>query len=122
MGIDLCEIARVRRSLARFGERFMAKVLCEEEITYCQRQGDVAQSFAGRFAAKEATVKALGGGQGLRWQDLQVLPANDAPPQMLLLRHAKVRADAMGVDRVHLTITHDAGMALAFVIFESQRS
>lgn len=121
LGIDLCDVSRVRRSVERHGERFLRKVLAPAELSYCLARPDVPLCFAGRFAAKEAAVKALGAPEGLRWHDMEVEPARGAPPRLVLRRLAAEHASRMGVARTHLTITHDAGVAAAVVILEADR-
>jgi holo-[acyl-carrier protein] synthase len=119
LGLDICDIARVRRSIERHGERFMRKVLTPDEYDLVCGRGDPAVAFAGRFAAKEATIKALGSPEGLRWYDMEVLPARPRPPQLLLRGVGAAAAAALGVTRTHLTITHDAGVAAAVVVLEA---
>jgi holo-[acyl-carrier protein] synthase len=119
LGIDVCDVARVRRSIERHGERFMRKVLTPDEYELVERRGDRAAAFAGRFAAKEATIKALGSPDGLRWYDMEVLPARPHPPRLLLRGVGAEAAKSLGVTRSHVTITHDAGVAAAVVVFEA---
>lgn len=121
LGIDVCELARVRRSVDRHGERFLRKVLSPPELAVARRRTDPALFFAGRFAAKEAAVKALGAPPGLRWYDLEVTPAVDGPPGLRFHRVAARRADELEVARTLLSITHDAGVAAAVVILEADR-
>jgi holo-[acyl-carrier protein] synthase len=119
LGLDVCEIARVRQSLERHGPQFMDKVLTPEERAYCEKRRDPAVPLAGRFAAKEATIKALGAPPGLRWHDMIILPAEDGPPSLSLHGVGADRAHSLGVVRSHLTITHDGGVAAAVVILEA---
>ena len=119
IGLDVCEIARIRRNLERYGPRFMDRLLTPAERAYCEKHRDAAVSFAGRFAAKEAAIKALGGPPGLRWRDMEVLPAERERPQMRLHGAGARVAQSLGADRVHVTITHDAGVAAAVVILET---
>lgn len=119
IGLDVCEIARIRRNLERYGPRFMDRLLTPAERAYCERRRDAAVPFAGRFAAKEAAIKALGGPPGLRWRDMEVLPAERERPQMLLHGDGARIARDLGATRVHVTITHDAGVAAAVVILET---
>ncbi|MFW5875347.1 MAG: holo-ACP synthase [Myxococcota bacterium] len=119
LGLDVCEIARVRRSLERQGKAFMDRVMTPEERAYCERHGDPAVPFAGRFAAKEATIKALGSPKGLRWHDMVVLPAEGCPPGLELHGAGAEAARRFGAVRTHLTITHDGGIAAAVVILEA---
>jgi holo-[acyl-carrier protein] synthase len=122
LGLDVCEIARVRRSLRRHGGRFMDRVLSSEERAFCEQRRDVAVPFAGRFAAKEAMIKALGAPEGLRFHDMTVVPARGGPPQMQLSGAGAEAAKRMGASRIHLTITHDAGFAAAVVVLERDDS
>jgi holo-[acyl-carrier protein] synthase len=119
LGLDVCDIERMRKNLARHGAAFMDKVLTPEERAYCERRRDPAVPFAGRFAAKEAAIKALGSPDGLRWTDMVILPADNAPPQLLLRRVGAQTARRLGATRSLLTITHDAGVAAAVVILEA---
>ncbi|MFW6050535.1 MAG: holo-ACP synthase [Myxococcota bacterium] len=120
VGLDLCEVARVRRILERRGRDFMDRVLTPDERAYCERRRDPAVPFAGRFAAKEATIKALAAPKGLRWHDMVVEPAEGVPPRLALHGVAEAAATRMGVVRTHLTITHDGGLAAAVVILEAE--
>ncbi len=119
-GMDVVEIARLARILAgppARAERFLARVFTPAERAYCDARHDRAGRYAARFAAKEAAVKALGAPEGVRWSDLEVVRAEGAPS--LTLSGAAASAGArLGVARVHLTITHDAGVAAAAVILE----
>ena len=119
LGLDVCDIDRMRKNLERYGLAFMDKVLTAEERAYCERRRDPAVPFAGRFAAKEATIKALGAPDGLRWTDMVVLPAEGAPPRIALRRVGIDAAHALGATRALLTITHDGGVAAAVVILEA---
>jgi holo-[acyl-carrier protein] synthase len=119
LGLDVCDVARIRRSLERHGPRFMDRVLTAEERAYCEKRRDPAVPFAGRFAAKEAAIKALGAPAGLRWHDMVIAPAEGGPPGLMLQGVGADMAKRMGVVRTHLTITHDGGVAAAVVILEA---
>jgi holo-[acyl-carrier protein] synthase len=93
-------------------------VLSEPERRALAHRADRATALAGRFAAKEAVVKALAGAPGVGWHDLEVQGAPKQPPRMALHGPARALADKMGVSRVHLSITHDAGVAAAVAILE----
>jgi holo-[acyl-carrier protein] synthase len=119
-GMDLVEIARFTRLLAGpdgRAERFLARCFTPSERAYCDARRDRAGRYAARFAAKEAAVKALGAPPGARWTDFEVSRAEGAPA--LELRGAAAEAARrLGVLRVLLTVTHDAGVAAAAVILE----
>jgi len=120
-GTDLIEIARIRQSIARFGQRFLERVFTPGEIAYCERKKNAAESYAGRFAAKEAAAKALGTGiaRGVSWLEIEVRRAPDERPTVHFTGRAASRAAAMGVTAASLSITHSRELALATVLLES---
>jgi holo-[acyl-carrier protein] synthase len=120
IGIDVVEIARIRRLRERWQDRFLQRVFTEAELAYALRRHDPAQHLAARFAAKEATLKALGTGlsMGVRWREMEVRrPRGQAPCLMLSGRTAEL-ADARGIRRLHVSLSHDAGLAVAQVLAE----
>lgn len=121
LGTDLIEIARVQQSLDRFGKRFMEKVFTDSEIAYCQRKKHAAESFASRFAAKEAAAKALGTGisRGITWREIEVRREAGEPPTLHLNGRAAERAAVMGVRNIQLSLTHSQEIAMAVVIAEN---
>lgn len=120
LGTDLTEITRVARSIERFGERFLNRVYTPGEIEYCQRKKASAESFAARFAAKEAGAKALGTGiaRGVSWRELEVRRAPGSRPELHLSGRARELADALGVTRISLSLTHGRETAMAVVVME----
>ena len=121
VGTDLMEIERVRRSVERFGDRFLERVFTPLEIAYCRRKvHGAAESFAARFAAKEAGAKALGTGisRGVRWTEIEVRNERGGKPGLVWSGRALERAQAMGVVRTQLSLTHSREMAMAVVIVE----
>ena len=121
-GIDLAELPRIEKSLNRWGQRFLTRILAKEELPLLPANGArQAAWLAGRFAAKEAAVKALGTGfaQGIGPKDIAVIAQKDGSPRLLLHGKAQLRAQDMGVARMHLSITHERAMAAAVVILES---
>ena len=117
LGFDATDIPRVRDVFARYGERFLHRVFTDAEIAYCTRQRDPVPSLAGRFAAKEAAMKALGTGhsRGVLWHDIEVL-RHGGPPQLRLSGGALRRFDAMRARRSLVTITHAETLAMAQVL------
>jgi holo-[acyl-carrier protein] synthase len=115
LGVDICEIARMERALTRH-PTMRERVFTPEERTYCDSKARPAESYAGRFAAREAVIKALGGYRGKRWQDISVTRAPSGAPAVRLEGDAKVRADELGIDRVLITFTHERTNAVAFAI------
>jgi holo-[acyl-carrier protein] synthase len=115
LGVDICEIARMERALARH-PTMRARVFTAEEIAYCDRKARPAESYAGRFAAREAVIKALGGYRGKRWQDISVTRHPSGAPMIALAAGAKARADALGITKVLITFTHEKTSAVAFAV------
>ncbi len=120
LGTDLIEIARIRHSIARFGDRFLHHIFTPGEIAYCNSRRSSYDSFAARFAAKEAAAKALGTGisRGVSWKDIEVRRQPGHPPTLYLSGRAAERASALGIGLMHLTLTHSRDLASAFVIAE----
>jgi holo-[acyl-carrier protein] synthase len=117
LGFDATDIPRVRETYARYGERFLRRVFTEGEIAYCTRRRDPVPHLAGRFAAKEAAMKALGTGhsRGVLWKDIEVVRVS-GPPQLRLHGGAARRAEQMKVVKSLLTITHAETLAMAQVL------
>jgi holo-[acyl-carrier protein] synthase len=115
LGVDICEIARMERAIARH-PTLRERVFTLEERAYCDSKARPAESYAGRFAAREAVIKALGGYRGKRWHDISVSRAATGAPAIALGGNAKRRADALGIDRVLVTFTHERTNAVAFAI------
>jgi holo-[acyl-carrier protein] synthase len=120
LGTDLIETRRVQESIDRFGERFLERIFTAEEIAYCQRKKNAAESFAARFAAKEAGAKALGTGisRGVSWKEFEVRRERSGRPTLHLTGRASEWAKEMGVRRVQLSLTHSREIAMAVVVME----
>lgn len=119
VGLDVAEIGRIRESLAKFGPRFVARVLTTAEADGMP-QGDAAPYVAARFAAKEACAKALGTGfaEGVTMHGIEVRSLPSGAPTLSLSGAAKARAEALGASRLHLSLTHGRDVAAAVVILE----
>lgn len=117
LGLDSTDIHRVEAVLERWGDRFMQRVFTDGEISYCTRRARPAIHFAGRFAAKEAAMKALGTGhtQEVLWRDVEVV-RHGGPPQLRFYGGAARRFETMGGASALLTITHSETIALAQVL------
>jgi holo-[acyl-carrier protein] synthase len=120
IGIDLVEITRIQEVFARRGERFRARVFTEGEIRYCERRASRFASYAARFAAKEAAMKALGTGwaKGLGWTDVEVVSDPNGAPALQLHRRALERMREIGATRAHISLTHSGDLAIAQVLLE----
>ena len=126
IGSDLCNIERIEKTLARFGERFENRVFTETEIALARRRRLSAETYAKRFAAKEACAKALGTGvprHGVHWKDLGVVNLPSGRPTLALTGGASKRLARMTPEGhaavIHLTITDDHPWAEAQVIIEA---
>ena len=114
IGVDLVDIDRIISVLDRFPNRFRERVLTEAEARYC---GNKVERIAGRWAAKEAISKVLGlGVRGVGWREIEVLPNRAGAPQVLLHARAARRAEAMGLDEVTVSISHERHMAVAVAV------
>src|SRR2546425_11691953 len=122
MGADIAEVERVRAAIERHGESFLRRVFTANEIAYCEKHRNKFERYAGRFAVKEAAMKALGTGwrRGVRWVDFEVVRETGGRPTLAITGEAAKIAQQLGVNSVALSITHTAAQALAQVIFESQ--
>jgi holo-[acyl-carrier protein] synthase len=120
MGVDLAEVDRIEKAIERHGEAFLRRVYTVAEREYCERFRNKYERFAGRFAAKEAAMKALGTGwrRGVRWVDFEVVRELGGRPTIRLDGEAKKIAGELGVKKIALSITHTEAQALAQVIFE----
>lgn len=120
IGIDIVDIARVEEVFARRGERFRNRIFTQGEIAYCEGCASRLESYAARFAAKEAAMKALGTGWGggVGWQDLEVVRAETGAPLIQLHGRALERMRELGAQKAHLSLTHSRGLAVAQIILE----
>jgi holo-[acyl-carrier protein] synthase len=121
LGTDLIEIERIQASMDRFGERFLERVFTAGEIAYCMRKKQPAESLAARFAAKEAGAKALGTGisHGVSWKEIEVTREMGQRPMLHFRGRAGELAEAMGVRRVQLTLSHSRKLAIAVAVVEN---
>jgi holo-[acyl-carrier protein] synthase len=120
LGTDLVEIERMQAALDRQGDALLARLFTTRECAVLRSHGQLARRAAARFAAKEATLKALGTGwgQGLGWHDIEVLGGHGHPPTLELGAAALLRLHALGATRAHVSLTHTERLASATVILE----
>lgn len=119
-GVDLAEVGRIRKAIEQYGDRFIRRIYTEAEIAYVERKANRFERYAGRFAAKEAGMKAIGTGwkHGVRWVDFEVSNLPSGRPTLRLHGEAARVAEQMGVKSILLSITHTAEMGMAQVILE----
>src|SRR5438067_13784234 len=120
-GIDIAEVHRIGEAMERFGARFLHRVFTEGERRYCDSKANRVERYAGRFAVKEAAMKALGTGwsRGVRWVDIEITRRQGSRPTLELKGEARKIADRLGVKNIAISITHTAKQAMAQVIFET---
>ena len=120
IGVDIIEVARIAAAYARFGERFIQRILRPEEITYCLTHRQPAPFLAARFAAKEAISKAFGTGIGapLGWQDMEVGRKNSGQPFVILHDAGLKLLAEQGGTRFHLSLSHTQHYAAAMAVLE----
>ena len=116
-GLDATEVDRIAAAIERYGDRFIQRVFTAGEVAYCRAKRDAASSFAARFAAKEAAMKALGTGHshGVFWRGIEVV-RHGGPPHLRFHGGAAVRFAALGATRSLLTLTHSRELAIAHVL------
>ncbi|MGA3203624.1 MAG: holo-ACP synthase [Bryobacteraceae bacterium] len=119
-GVDLCEVARIRNAVERYGRRFLERVFTDQEIVYSEQKANLYERYAARFAAKEAGMKALGTGWhgGVKWRDFEVANLPSGRPTLQFHGKAAEYARKLGVQNVSLSITHTSVQAMALVILE----
>jgi holo-[acyl-carrier protein] synthase len=117
IGLDATDIPRVERAIARYGDRFVHRIFTDAEIAYCASKYRSAPHYAGRFAAKEAAMKALGTGlaRGVTWRDIEVVRGG-GPPRLVFRGNALGHFQRLGATSSLLTITHADTLALAQVV------
>ncbi len=121
LGVDITEMHRIEAAIGRRGEALLKRLFTPAEIAYCESHRNRFERYAGRFAAKEAAMKALGTGwrHGVRWVDIEVMRLPSGKPSLELRGEARRVAERLAVKHISLTITHSGNTALAQVIFEN---
>lgn len=121
LGLDLAQIARIQSFIERRGQRALDRVFTPLEQAYCDGRASRFESYAGRFAVKEAVMKLLGTGWrgGVRWVDIEVARERGQAPTVRLHGVTARIAEVRGIRAIHITITHDGGLAAAVAVGES---
>ncbi len=119
VGTDIVRVERIKRLLERY-PNFIEKVFTASEIAYCQAKASPEQSYAARFAAKEAVMKALGTGWDgkINWLDIEVAPDAQGRPEILAHKGTQAMFENIGVQQIHLSLAHEKEFAVAFVVLE----
>ncbi len=123
IGSDIIRVERIRRLLDRY-PGFIQRVFTPGEIAYCEPKADPAQSYAARFSAKEAIMKALGTGwdRGVNFRDIEVVKGATGSPGIRLQGTAGEICQELGIGAIHLSLSHEREYALAFVVLEFQKA
>jgi holo-[acyl-carrier protein] synthase len=118
IGTDIIECLRIAQMIERHGELFISRVYTPHEIEYCQARKQATQHFAGRWAAKEAVLKALGTGwiRGISWRDVEVRSDQGGRPKVVLAGGALVHSQRQGIADVLLSISHCRSHATAYAL------
>ncbi len=118
IGVDIIEIARIERAIARWGERFLYRVYTDSELKLC---GNSPSSLAGHFAGKEAVIKALGGrSKGFNWKEIEILSDPRGKPLVHLHGNTQNQANALGLANLAISVSDCEQYAIAFVVGETK--
>jgi len=118
-GIDIIEIARIEKAIARWGEGFLHRIYTEPEFKLCCKK---PSSLAARFAGKEAVIKAIGTQtKGISWREIEILADPSGKPLVHLYGKAQNQADSLGLDKLAISLSHSKEYAVAFVVGETKR-
>jgi len=122
IGIDIVNIERIERVVARWGSLFLSRIYTDREISWCQQRPNPSECFAIRFAAKEAFLKAIGSGlrNGIQWTDIEVEKDPMGKPLLSLHRKAKEALETQRIEKAFLTLSHDQPYAVAYVLLEGR--
>jgi len=120
IGTDIVEVSRIERECRRLGADFLRRVFTPEEIGYCEGKRRRFESYAARFAAKEAFLKALGTGgrDGISWLEMEVVVDGRGRPELVLRGRARELLDEHGVTRVFVSLSHSGELAAAVAVLE----
>jgi holo-[acyl-carrier protein] synthase len=118
IGTDIIEVARIGRMIEKHDELFLRRVYTPSEIEYCAGRKAAMQHYAGRWAAKEAALKALGTGwsRGIQWTDLEVTNLPGGKPELKVRGMARSVADELGIAQMQISISHCRAFAVAYVL------
>lgn len=122
VGIDLVENDRLAKIIAKWGDRFLQRVFCDNEIKYCGKHAQGSINYGARFAAKESFLKALGIGlgMGVKLKEIEVVNDKNGKPDLLLRGEAKKQIEKRRIAKVHLSLTHTKNYATAIVLLEKK--
>lgn len=121
-GIDIVQNNRIEELINKYGDRFLKKIYTAKEIEYCQSKNNFVASFAARFAAKEAVLKALGTGmRNNSWHEIEILNDELGKPEVLLNNKTARRAEKIKVRSIFISISHEKKYSIAQIIMEGEK-
>jgi holo-[acyl-carrier protein] synthase len=118
-GVDIVEVARIKKSLEKYSSKFEEKIFTAEEILYCRARAEPGIHFAARFAAKEAVMKCLGTGIEISFKDIEVTNLKTGKPLVTLFGKGREIAEQLAIKTIHISLSHDNSYAIAQAIAES---
>jgi len=119
VGVDIVEIARIERAIARRGDGFLHRIYTGPELKLCHKK---PSSLAARFAGKEAVIKAIGTQtEGISWREIEILAEPSGKPLVHLYGKARNQADSLDLDKLAISLSHSKEYAIAFVVGETKR-
>ncbi len=122
-GVDITEVTRLRQAVEKWGQDFLNRIFTQEELENAKTRGSLYQHLAGRFAAKEAVMKALGtGNKDIAWHEIEILSDDEGQPIVHLHNKACHKADSFGLQGFAISLSHTRKYAVAFVVGESMTS
>jgi len=118
IGTDIVKVERLEKAIGRWGEKLLNRLFSTKEREECSKKKRVYQSLAGKFAAKEAVLKALGTGlsQGVRWNNIEILENRAGQPHTIFSKKLKSKTDKLGIKNCFISISHEADYAIAQAI------
>jgi len=119
VGVDIADVERIRKAIGRWGDRFVERTFSRPEAEYCRKHRDEAIRFAARFAAKEAFVKCMGTARGIPWNEIELVNDRSGKPRIEVSERIRAELETRKVLRVHVSVSHTAQYAVAFVVFET---
>ena len=119
VGVDIADVERIRKAIGRWGNRFVERTFSRREAEYCRKHRDEAIRFAARFAAKEAFVKCMGSARGIPWHEIELVNDRSGKPRIEVSERIRAELETRKVLRVHVSVSHTAQYAVAFVVFET---
>ena len=123
IGVDIIEVVRLEGAISRHGARFINRIYSTREVAYCDQSGRKAERYATRFAAKEAARKAIGAATpvtALDWHDVEIISSTEGAPQLEFHGRAAELIKRLGVTRAHVSLSHTAELAIAYVVLERE--